>query len=71
MRNRISESQRVRVGELGAFIAQREQSKKKMFGEIVTDIMQEAQCSWAEAKKIYKRKRVEQAIARELKYIQL
>lgn len=57
---------RIQVGELGALIKQREESKKKMFGEIVTDIMHEFQCSWTEAKKIYKRKKVERAIGREL-----
>mgnify|MGYP001184108414 CR=1 FL=1 len=57
---------RIQVGELGALIKQREESKKKMFGEIVTDIMQEVQCSWTEAKKIYKHRKVERAIKREL-----
>jgi len=60
---------RIQVGELGALIKQREESKKKMFGELVTDIMNELGCSWAEAKKAYKFKRVEQAIARELQKI--
>ena len=60
---------RIQVGELGALIKQREESKKKMFGELVTDIMNELGCSWAEAKKVYKFKRVEQAIARELQKI--
>lgn len=44
--------QRIKVGELGALIAQREESKKKMFGELVTDIMNELGCSWTEAKKV-------------------
>jgi hypothetical protein len=61
--------QRIKVGELGALIAQREESKKKMFGELVTDIMNELGCSWAEAKKVYKFKKVERAIARELQKI--
>lgn len=60
---------RIQVGELGALIKQREENKKKMFGELVTDIMNELGCSWAEAKKVYKFKRVEQAIARELQKI--
>jgi len=54
------------VGELGALISTREERRKKMFGEIITDIMHEFQCSWTEAKKIYKRRKVEQAIKREL-----
>jgi|TARA_R110001592_G_scaffold137_2_gene805 hypothetical protein len=60
---------RIQVGELGALIKQREESKKKMFGELVTDIMNELGCSWAEAKKVYKFKKVERAIARELQKI--
>ena len=36
-----------------------------MFGEIVSDIMQKHSCSWEEAKKIYKRNKVERAINRE------
>tara|TARA_R110000803_G_scaffold68183_7_gene129952 strand:+ start:697 stop:900 length:204 start_codon:yes stop_codon:yes gene_type:complete len=60
---------RIQVGELGALIEQREESKKKMFGELVTDIMNESGCSWAEAKRIYKFKKVERAIARELQKI--
>lgn len=60
---------RIQVGELGELIKQREENKKKMFGELVTDIMNELGCSWAEAKKVYKFKRVEQAIARELQKI--
>jgi len=60
---------RIKVGELGAMIAQREESRKKMFGELVTDIMNELGCSWTEAKKVYKFKKVERAIARELQKI--
>lgn len=60
---------RIKVGELGALIAQREESKKKMFGELVADIMNELGCSWTEAKKVYKFKKVERAIARELQKI--
>jgi len=52
MRARIN-TQRIQVGELGALISKREERRKKMFGEIITDIMHEVQCSWTEAKKIY------------------
>ena len=41
----------------------------KNFGEVVKDIMQEVQCSWTEATRIYKFRRVERAIARELQKI--
>ncbi len=64
MRARIN-TQRIQVGELGALISEREERRKKMFGEIIKDIMHEAQCSWTEAKKIYNKRKVERAIARE------
>ncbi len=64
MRARIK-TQRVQVGELGALISLREERRKKMFGKIITDIMHEFQCTWTEAKKIYNRRKVEQAIKRE------
>jgi len=60
---------RIQVGELGALIAQREESRKKMFGEIVTDIMNESGCSWAQAKTIYKFRRADRGIARSLQLI--
>jgi hypothetical protein len=70
MRARIK-TQRVQVGELGALISLREEKRKKMFGEIITDIMHEAQCSWTEAKKIYNNRKVEQAIKREFQKLEL
>ena len=60
---------RVRVGELGAFLSKKEESKKKMFGELITGIMKETQCTWAEAKKIYNKNRVERQIKREFNLI--
>ena len=62
---------RIKVGELGALISLREERKKKMFGEVITDIMHEFQCSWTEAKKIYNRRKVEQAIKREFRKLEL
>jgi len=70
MRARIK-TQRIKVGELGALISSREERRKKMFGEIITDIMHEAQCTWTEAKKIYNNRKVEQAIKRELRKLEL
>jgi len=64
MRARIN-TQRIQVGELSTLISKREERRKKMFGEIITDIMHEVQCSWTEAKKIYNKRKVERAIARE------
>jgi len=57
---------RIKVGELGALISAREKRKEKMFGEVITDIMHEIQCTWTEAKEIYKRRRLENAIKREM-----
>ena len=67
MRNRIKT--KVRVGELGSFIEQRQNEIKQKFGELMEIIMQENSCSWEEAKVIYKRTKVERAIARELQSI--
>jgi len=64
MRNRIKT--RVRVGELGSFIQQRQDEAKQKFGKLMEIIMQENECSWEQAKAIYKRTKIEQAIAREL-----
>ena len=60
---------RVKVGELGTKIQEQLDQRKAMFGEIVSDIMQEQSCSWEEAKKIYKRNNVERAINREFNLI--
>ena len=60
---------RVKVGELGTKIQQQLDQRKAMFGEIVSDIMKREACSWEEAKKIYKRNRVERAINREFNLI--
>ena len=60
---------RVKVGELGMKIQEQLDQRKAMFGEIVSDIMQEHSCSWEEAKKIYKRNKVERAINREFNLI--
>ena len=67
MRNRIRT--KVRVGELGSFIEQRQNEVKQKFGKLMEIIMQENKCSWEEAKTIYKKTKVERAIARELKSI--
>jgi|TARA_R100000149_G_scaffold66342_1_gene44626 hypothetical protein len=60
---------RVKVGELGTKIQQQLDHRKAVFGEIVSDIMKREACSWEEAKKIYKRNRVERAINREFNLI--
>ena len=67
MRSRIKT--KVRVGELGSFIQQRQNEAKQKFGKLMEIIMQENSCSWEEAKVIYKRTKIERAIARELQSI--
>jgi len=57
------------VGELGTLIQQRQDEVKQKFGKLMEIIMQENSCSWEEAKVIYKRTKVERAIARELQSI--
>ena len=54
------------MGELGSFIQQRHNEAKQKFGKLMEIIMQENSCSWEEAKVIYKRTKIERAIAREL-----
>jgi hypothetical protein len=63
-RNRIKT--RVRVGELGTLIQQRQDEAKQKFGKLMEFIMRENECSWEQAKVIYKRTKIENLIAREL-----
>jgi hypothetical protein len=60
---------RIQVGELGALISQREDKIKQMFGELITDIMKENDCTWAEAKQIYKFRQIDRQIKREMNLI--
>jgi hypothetical protein len=70
MRKRIKTNSVTVVIEQVAEQERKKELRNKMnYGEVVTDIMQEAQCSWTEAKRIWKFKIVEQAIARELQKI--
>lgn len=68
MRKRIK-NQCVKVGELGTFIREEEERRQKIFGELVGDIMREEGCTWTEAKRIFNKRRVERAIAREMSKI--
>ena len=52
--------QRIQVGELSALIEQQKnkfERSKSMYAEVVQDIMKENDCSWTEAKQIYKFKK--------------
>ncbi len=66
---RVRKRVRVKVGELGTKIQEQLDQRKAMFGEIVSDIMQENKCTWEQAKKIYQTNRVESAIKREFNLI--
>ena len=57
---------RIQVGELGALIGQREDKIKQMFGELVRDIMKENDCTWTEAKQIYKFRQIDKQIKRDM-----
>lgn len=67
----VRKRMRVKVGELGTKIQEQVNQRKAMFGEIVSDIMQENECTWEQAKKIYKTNRVESAIKREFNQLNL
>ena len=70
MRKRIkTNSVTIVIEQVAEQERKRELRNRMNHAEVVTDIMQEAQCSWAEAKRIWKFKRVEKAIARELQKI--
>lgn len=70
MRKRIkTNSVTIVIEQVAEQERKRELRNRMNHAEVVTDIMQEAQCSWEEAKRIWKFKRVEKAIARELQKI--
>ena len=46
------------MGELGTLIQQRQNEAKQKFGKLMQFIMQENECSWEEAKSIYKRTKI-------------
>ena len=59
----------VKVGELSTLIKEQQNKyarSKQMYAEVVQDIMKENNCSWTEAKQIYKFKKVSQGIKREI-----
>jgi len=70
MRKRIrTHSVKVTIESVGKSQLLKEAKQKQMFGEIVRDIMTELNISWQEAKAEYKKRRVENAIKRELNLI--
>ncbi len=60
---------RIRVPKGGLASLINEEKFQKMFGEVVSDIMEEKGCTWTEAKKIYKFRRAEKNIKREFNLI--
>jgi hypothetical protein len=60
---------RIRVPKGGLASLINEEKFQKMFGEVVSDIMEEKGCAWTEAKKIYKFRRAEKNIKREFNLI--
>jgi hypothetical protein len=70
----MGKRKRIQVGKLSALIIQ-EISKntekkyarsKDMHGEVVMDIMKENNCSWTEAKQVYKFRQVSQGIKKDI-----
>ena len=62
-------NKRIRVPKGGLASMINEERFQKMFGEVVSDIMEEKGCTWTEAKKIYKFRRAEKNIKREFNLI--
>jgi len=65
----MGKRKRIQVGELSTLIKQQQKKflrSKEMYAEVVQDIMKENDCSWTEAKQIYKFKKVSQGIKREI-----
>ena len=65
----MGKRKRIQVGELSTLIKQQQKKflrSKEMYAEVVQDIMKENDCSWTEAKQIYKFRKVSQKIKREI-----
>jgi hypothetical protein len=60
---------RIKVGELGVLIEQREERKQRIFGELVTDIMNSQNITWEKAKEEYRKEKAIRGIAREFNLI--
>jgi len=60
---------RIRVPKGGLASMINEEKFQKMFGEVVSDIMEEKGCTWTEAKKIYRFRKAEKNIKREFNLI--
>lgn len=59
---------RIKRGELTRFLNV-EERKRKVYGEIISIVMKENNCSWQEAKKIHRFEQLERNIKREMALI--
>ena len=65
----MGKRKRIQVGELSTLIKKQQDKflkSKSMYAEVVQDIMKENNCSWTEAKQIYKFRKVREGIKREI-----
>ena len=65
----MGKRKRIQVGELSTLIKEQQKKflrSKEMYAEVVQDIMKENDCSWTEAKQVYKFRQVSQGIKRDI-----
>jgi hypothetical protein len=65
----MAKRKRIQVGELSTLIKEQQKKflrSKEMYAEVVQDIMKENNCSWTEAKQVYKFRQVSQGIKKDI-----
>jgi hypothetical protein len=65
----MGKRKRIQVGELSTLIKEQQKKflrSKEMYAEVVQDIMKENDCSWTEAKQVYKFRQVSQGIKKDI-----
>ena len=65
----MAKRKRIQVGELSTLIKEQQKKflrSKEMYAEVVQDIMKENDCSWTEAKQVYKFRQVSQGIKKDI-----
>jgi hypothetical protein len=65
----MGKRKRIQVGELSTLIKEQQKKflrSKEMYAEVVQDIMKENNCSWTEAKQVYKFRQVSQGIKKDI-----
>ena len=65
----MGKRKRIQVGELSTLIKEQQKKflrSKEMYAEVVQYIMKENNCSWTEAKQVYKFRQVSQGIKKDI-----